>query len=77
MYSKKDRDQRSPSSLYFYMVVRAGNTVFNCLLLTEMKLILNHAAALLLNTKTAISEISHAVGYGNSESFVRVFQADG
>ncbi len=35
---------------------------------------MNHAVALLLNTKTAISEISNVVGYENPESFIRVFQ---
>ncbi len=35
---------------------------------------MNHAVALLLNTKTAISEISNAVGYENPESFIRVFK---
>jgi len=35
---------------------------------------MNHAVPLLLNTKTAIAEISSIVGYENPESFIRVFQ---
>ncbi len=34
----------------------------------------NHAVAMLLSTKRAISEISNIFGYENSESDVRVFQ---
>ena len=35
---------------------------------------MNHAVAMLLNTRTAISEISSIVGYEYTESFIRVFQ---
>ena len=35
---------------------------------------MNHAVAMLLNTKTAISEISNSFGWENYESDVRIFQ---
>lgn len=35
---------------------------------------MNHAAALLLNTRTSVAEIANLVGYENPESFIRVFQ---
>lgn len=35
---------------------------------------MNHAAALLLNTRTSVADIANMVGYENPESFIRVFQ---
>lgn len=35
---------------------------------------MNHAAALLLNTRTSVADIAGMVGYENPESFIRVFQ---
>ena len=35
---------------------------------------MNHAVALLLNTKTSVADISSMVGYENTESFIRAFQ---
>ena len=35
---------------------------------------MNHASALLLNTRTSVADIANLVGYENPESFIRVFQ---
>jgi len=35
---------------------------------------MNHAAALLLNTRTSVADVAYMVGYENPESFIRVFQ---
>ena len=35
---------------------------------------MNHASALLLNTRSSVSDIANMVGYENPESFIRVFQ---
>lgn len=35
---------------------------------------MNHAVALLLNTRTSVADIANMVGYENPESFIRVFQ---
>ena len=35
---------------------------------------MNHAVALLLNTRTSVADIASMVGYENPESFIRVFQ---
>ena len=35
---------------------------------------MNHAAALLLNTRTSVVDVACMVGYENPESFIRVFQ---
>ena len=35
---------------------------------------MNHAAALLLNTRTSVADIAFMIGYENPESFIRVFQ---
>lgn len=35
---------------------------------------MNHATALLLNTRASVADIASMVGYENPESFIRVFQ---
>ena len=37
---------------------------------------MNHASALLLNTRTSVADIADLVGYENPESFIRVFQKE-